>query len=172
MNRCNIFNLSVITALGLALLPTNGVAQQRSLKDQLVGAWTMVSNEVTAPNGAKEQFYGANPKGVLILDASGQYAFVAGRLDRAKFKNASRFELDATPAELKAALLGFGANAGTWSVNEADKTLTRRYESAVIPNNEGSEQKNSVNLSGDQLKLTVTSPVTGVRTDAVYRRAK
>jgi len=157
MNRCNIFNLSVITALGLALLPTNGVAQQRSLKDQLVGAWTMVSNEVTAPNGAKEQFYGANPKGVLILDASGQYAFVAGRFDRAKFKNASRFELDATPAELKAALLGFGANAGTWSVNEADKTLTRRYESALIPNNEDSEQKSSVNLDTPRL-FSLRSP--------------
>jgi hypothetical protein len=57
-------------------------------------------------------------------------------------------------------------------VNEADKTLLRKYETAVIPNNEGSDQKANVTLTGDELKLTQTSPVSGVRTDVVYRRAK
>jgi hypothetical protein len=31
--------------------------------------WTLVSSETTAVNGTKRQFYGANPKGILILDA-------------------------------------------------------------------------------------------------------
>jgi hypothetical protein len=112
-------------------------------------------------------------EGVLILDASGRYASLQGRPDRAKLKTASRFDFDATPAELKAVVLSFAANFfGTWSVNEAGKSLTRRFESALIPNNDGTEQKSTVSLSGDELRLTTTSPVTRVRTDAVYRRAK
>ena len=39
MNRRNVLSLSVATALGLALLPGSAVAQQKSLKEQLVGTW-------------------------------------------------------------------------------------------------------------------------------------
>jgi len=65
----------------------------------------------------------------------------------------------------------FSANFGTWSVNEADKTLIRKYEIALIPNNDGMELKASVSLTGDELKLTVT-PAAGGRSETVYRRAK
>jgi hypothetical protein len=36
MNRRNILSLFAITALGLAMLPGNALAQQKSLKDQLL----------------------------------------------------------------------------------------------------------------------------------------
>jgi hypothetical protein len=66
-----------------------------------------------------EQPYGPNPRGILILDASGRYATVRARPDRPKFKSSSQPTTD----ELVAAR-AFGANFGTWSVSEADKTLT------------------------------------------------
>jgi hypothetical protein len=171
MNRRSTLRLSV-AALGLALLSGSAVGQQKTLKEQLVGAWTLVSSDATPPNGKTEQLYGSNPKGVLILDASGRYASIQARPGRPKLNTANRLDLDATVADLKAVVVGFAANSGTWSVNEADKTLLRRYETAVIPNNEGSDQKANVTLTGDELKLTQTSPVSGVRTDVVYRRAK
>jgi hypothetical protein len=59
MNRRSIFTLSAITVLGLAFVPGSTVAQQKSLKDQLVGTWTLVSNEDTEPNGTKHQYFGA-----------------------------------------------------------------------------------------------------------------
>ncbi len=45
MNRCNLVSLSAIgvIAMGLSLLSGNALAQQKSLKEQLVGAWTLVS---------------------------------------------------------------------------------------------------------------------------------
>jgi hypothetical protein len=55
MNRRSILSLSAITALGLAMLPGSAVSQQKSLKEQLVGAWTLVSSETTAANGTKQQ---------------------------------------------------------------------------------------------------------------------
>jgi hypothetical protein len=164
---------AVICSLALVPIHTHSSsAQQQSLKDQLVGSWALVSNEQIAPNGEKKAFFGEHPRGFLILDASGKYAAVFGKPDRAKFKSASRFDLEKGPPELKDAFLGFAANAGSWSVNEADKTLIRRYETALIPNNEGSEQKETVTLRGDELKTSRVSPVSGVRFEAVYRRAK
>jgi hypothetical protein len=169
MNRCCILSISAMTALGLALLPGSAVAQQKSLKDQLVGTWTLVSYETTASNGTKQQTYGANPKGILIFEAGGRYATVIGRADRAKFKSPSQ----PTTEERAAAQQGFAANFGTWSISEADKTLTRRYEGALLPNNEGTDIKGSVSLAGDELKIAgAVSPVTDTRIDTVYRRAR
>jgi Lipocalin-like domain len=169
MNQRIILNFFAMTVLGLALVPSGAVAQQGTLKQQLVGTWTLVSSEFTASNGTKRQPYGANPKGILIFDAGGRYATVGGRSDRPKFKSAS----EPTTEEVAAATLDyFAANFGTWSVSEADKTLTQRFESALRPNNEGTDVKNSVSLAGDELKLSGVVPTSGVRIDSVYRRAK
>ena len=172
MNRRAILSICTMTVLGLALLPGTAAAQQKSLKEQLVGTWTVVSSESTAPNGAKQQFYGATPKGMLILDAGGRFAQVIAGPGRPKFKSASRFSLEATPEELKAMLTGFVASSGTWSVNEADKSFSRRSEANIIPNGEGLEQKYSVTLAGDELKTISVNSVTGVKAETVYRRAR
>jgi hypothetical protein len=171
MKQLGVLTLSTMMMLGLAVLPGSTVAQQKTLKEQLVGAWTLVSNDTIAPDGTKQQDFGANPKGILILDAGGRYALVVGRPDRPKFKATRNFRSEATVAEFAAAARAFGANFGTWSVNEADKTLIRQFEIALIPNNDRNETKASVSLAGDELKLTVI-PAAGGRNDTVYRRAK
>jgi hypothetical protein len=169
MNR---FGFSILSTLvTLALMPIGAAAQQKSLKEQLVGSWILVSSDTTPPTGAKRQDFGANPKGVLILDAGGRYAVVQGQTNRPKFKDTNNLRLGATDVEFAAAARPFAANFGTWSVSEADKTLIRKYEIALIPNNDSLESKASVSLAGDELKLVSTSP-TGVRSDTVYRRAK
>ena len=161
----SIFAFSAITALGLVLLSSSIVAQQGTLRQQLVGTWTLVSEETTAQNGTKEQPYGPNPRGILILDASRRYATVRARPDRPKFKSSSQ----PTTEELVAAR-AFGAHFGTWSVT--DKTLTLHLESALRPNNEGTDVKNSVSLAGDELKVSGVIPATAVRFEVVYRRAR
>jgi hypothetical protein len=169
MNRRSLLSISAMTMLGLALVSGTAVAQQKSLKEQLVGTWTLVSSDYTASNGTKRQPFGANPKAILIFDAGGRYAAVGGPSNRPKFKSASQ----PTTEELAAATENYyAANFGTWSVTEADKTLTRRYESALRPNNEGTDVKDSINLVGDELKLSGVVPASGTKIESVYRRAK
>lgn len=171
MNRRHILGLSVITALGLAVLPGSALAQQKSLKDQLVGTWSIVSSENVAPDGAKRQLFGANPKGLMILDASGRYALVQVRSDRPKF--ASNNRLQGTPEENKAALAGAVATFGTWSVNEADKTVSLRIEGSVYPNLDGTDTKRPiVSLTADELKWRNPAPGSGGKSENVYKRAK
>ena len=159
--------LSWIALVALVTLPPSiASAQQKTLKEQLVGTWTLVSTEDTVANGTKRQPWGANPKGIHFFDAGGRYAAVGGNSNRPKFKTASQ----PTTEELAAAIRDYYGNFGTWSVNEADKTLSRRYESALRPNNEGEDVKESISLAGDE--LTLSRSVTGGTRISVYRRAK
>jgi hypothetical protein len=146
MYRRSLLCLSAMSMLGLPFLSSTAIAQQKSLKEQLVGAWTLVSCESTSANGARQP-YCLNPNGLLILDASGRYNQVIAARDRAGLSSGNRAEV---PAEqFKAAAVGVVANFGTWSVNEADKTMTSHYEGALFPNVEGAD-----------FKYTVSSPVT------------
>jgi len=167
MNRRTALALTTIVLSGAALSTGAAIAQQRSLKDQLVGTWTLVSAETAPLTGTKRQI--ANPKGILILDAGGRFASFAVRGDRTKYRSAG----SPTTEEIAATVRDYVAcNFGTWSVNEADKMLTRRNEGALNPNNEGTEAKSTVSLSGDELRLTTVAPAgSGTRTDFVYRRA-
>jgi hypothetical protein len=171
MNRPNILSLSAITALGFALLPGSALAQQKSLKEQLTGTWTLVSNDNTLPDGTKRQLFGANPIGILILDAGGRYAQIQVRSDIPKFKSNNR--LEATPEESKAAFVGSLAHFGTWAVNEADKTVTLHFEGSLNPNAMGAEEKRVISsVTADELKWSNQVSNTGGKTETVYKRAK
>jgi hypothetical protein len=171
MNLRAVFSMSAMLTVGLASLPGSAIAQQKSLKEQLVGTWMLASCNSTSANGAKQPYCAdPNPNGIFILDASGRYAQVIAARGRPKFTTPNRSEAKAE--EFKAAALGLVANFGTWSVNEADKTLAVHYEGALFPNIEGTDVKNTVSLSGDELKLLQPTPVLGGRGESVYRRAK
>jgi hypothetical protein len=170
MNRRHILSLSVITALGLALLSGGAPAQPNSLKEQLTGTWTLVSNDNVAPDGTKRQLFGVNPKGLFILAANGQYAQVQMRPDVPKFKVNNR--LQGTAEENKAVVHGTVASFGTWSVDEAGKILIVRVEGHMFPNLAGTESKRSFILVGDELKVSNPNPGAGGKTELVYKRAK
>jgi hypothetical protein len=61
MNYISIIGKCTAAALGLPLLASGAVGQQLSLKDQLVGTWTVVSWEQKKGDGTKLELYGANP---------------------------------------------------------------------------------------------------------------
>ena len=159
---------TALAVTAAALSAPTAMAQQRSLKDQLVGTWMLVSDEVTPLNGTKRQI--ANPKGILMFDAGGRYAYFLVRGDRPKYRSPGA----PTTEEIAATVRDYtGGNFGTWSVSEADKTLTRHYDGALNPNNAGTDAKATVSLSGDELRLSTMSPGgSGTRADTVYRRAR
>src|SRR5262245_13265864 len=160
-----------LLVFGLLLPQGRALAQQKTLQEQLVGAWNLVSYVTDLPDGTKQQILGTTPKGILILDASGRYAVINGRPDRPKFKDTTNLRSAATAEEWAAAARDFAANLGTWSVDEADKMLIRKFELALVPNSDTQETKAAVTLAGDDLTLTVV-PAAGGKNVIVYRRAK
>jgi hypothetical protein len=138
--------LGVVIAIGLTL-PAFG---QSALKEQLIGAWSLVSC-----NGTDGPSCAGDPNGIHMLDASGRYAMVIAARDRPKFTDLIQTQprLTLSAEEYKAAAVGLVANFGTWSVNEADKTITYHVDGALFPSVEGMDFKATVSLSGDELKV-------------------
>jgi hypothetical protein len=169
MNR--IVSFSVAAALALALLQTPASSQQKTLKEQLVGAWTLVSIIATDKAGNKSDRRGPNPKGLLIFDASGRYSILTSRAELPNFKvdNVNQ----GTPEENKAVMTGMIANVGTWSVDEATKTITTNVEAGTFPNLNGHTQTRVISaLTADELRYVNGASVSGTVDEATWRRAK
>ena len=141
---------------------------QKSLTEELLGTWTLVSHESVLPDGSKFPRYGANPKGVAFFDAGGHFILTAMRSDRAKY--ASGHPAQGTAEENKATAQGTMTYFGTYSVNEADSTIAIHIEASSFPNWNGADQKRIVTITGDQLKLS--APVAFGTAEVVWKRAK
>jgi hypothetical protein len=61
---------------------------------------------------------------------------------------------------------GTTATFGTWSVDEASKTITVRNEGGMFPNQLGTESKRSVT----QLRVSNPVPAAGGKSESVWKR--
>jgi hypothetical protein len=164
MNRPNILSLSAITALGLAMLPGGAFAQQKALKEQLVGTWTLVSVSEVYQDGRKETPWGPAVKGAVSFDGNGKVTLM---IIGADLPNPS-----GKPQESSRQVVAY---FGTYSVDEAAKTVTYTAERATIPGFDGLARKASVTLSGDELmqaSAPITTPQGTFTPNLVFKRAK
>ncbi len=146
---------------------SGAIAQEASLARQIVGTWEIVSVDITSADGTQVRPFGPKPSGIIVLDASGRYANVFGNPDRPKTTADNRLAI--TPEQFGAAAREFAANFGTWSVAEADRTITLYFAGSLDPNNEGARATYSLALAGDDMKFSITLP--GQRVEVVeYRR--
>jgi hypothetical protein len=153
MNRRNVLTLSVLAASGLVV--PSGHALGQTAKD-LVGTWTWTSVDLTRADGTKVQPFGPNPKGYVIFDSNGRFAYLLTRPDRPKFAANNREQ--GTAGENKASVAGVLAYSGRYSVTDGGKTLVFHIEASSYPNAEGVDQKRSITLTEDELKWTNTAP--------------
>jgi hypothetical protein len=170
MDRRNMLGLFVIAAAGLAA-PLSSATGQEKLRDQIVGTWTLVSAIDVHPDGKKVDRWGPGAKGLFIFDAHGHFAQFLTRADLPKFGAGTADK--GTPEEMKAVLAGFVASFGTYTVDEADKTIITHVEGSVFPNLVGRDQKRSIStLTADELKYTNPTTSTGMSAEATWRRVK
>src|SRR5215467_1889054 len=170
MNRRNTISLAFVAALGVALLPAISSAQQKTLKEQLVGTWTPVSVMNTATNGTKSELFGPNPKGLMIFESNGHFALITMRSDLPKFGTNNR--ATGTADENKAVIQGSIAYFGSFAVNEADKTYTLQIEGATFPNWAGTTQRRTLSIAGDELTFINSAGSAGGSNEVKYKRVK
>jgi hypothetical protein len=172
MIRTHIVGVSALAAVAVAMLSASAPAQQKSLKDQLIGAWTHVSTKYKFPDGKTADTMGPNARGILILDASGEMAFINMKATLPKF--ASNDRTKGTPEENKAIVEGSYSYFGKYTINETDHSFTVHIDGSTFPNFDGADQKRVVTITGDELKYTnpVATIGAGVVVEATWRRAK
>ena len=174
MRRIDVLTATMVSllVLGVALPAGDAVAQQKSLKEQLVGTWKLVSSHSVRNDGSLVDNIGPNPRGILIYTSDGHFALVNTRSDLPKLASNSRDR--GTPEENKAVVQGSLAYFGTYSVNEADKVITAKIEGSTFANMIGGpDQKRIItSLTADELKFTNPASTSGATLQLVWKRAK
>ena len=169
MNTINGRSILPFAAMALLSLGVALQARAQSVKDQLVGTWMLVAVYDARPDGSKFDPFDGNPTGILMFDGNGHFA--AQLMGSGFPKFASNNRLEGSPEENKAIVQGSICYFGTYSVSEADHTLTYHVESSSFPNFNGADQTRAFTLTGDE--LTYTGPTsTGGTSHVVWKRAK
>jgi Lipocalin-like domain len=172
MYRCAklVLTIFALLSLGIILPAGDAIAQEKLLKEQLVGTWMLVSSASIQPDGAKSDR--PNLKGIVIYTSDGHFAFVNARTDLPKL--AANDRARATAEEARAVVAGSIAYYGTYSVNEVDKVITAKVEGSTFANMiGGAEQKRIItSLTADELKFTNPRTTSGATLELVWKRAK
>jgi hypothetical protein len=153
-----------------AVLSSSGAIAQGTLKDQIVGTWTYVSVDLVRPDGGRVPLFGPGPQGRASFDRDGRYILMTARAGQARFAATNRME--GTAEENKAVVQGSIAHFGTYSVDEANKTLTFHIETSTFPNWNGTEQKRPFTIAGDELTWRTPASTGAGTAEVVLKRAK
>ena len=140
--------IAVTTAfavLGIAVTRDDALSQQGTFKDQLLGAWELVSFNSVHTDGSKLTVFGDNPNGMAFFDRTGHYVITVMRSNRANF--AANDRAQGTADENKATALGTITYFGTYTVSEPDRTLDIHVVGSSFPNWNGTNQKRSFAVS-------------------------
>jgi Lipocalin-like domain len=163
---------SLAAALALACTVSPALAQQKTLKERLVGTWHFVVAEVTAPDGKKSFPFGPTPRGIVIFTPGGEFAqlHVASEVP----KIASENRLAATPEEYAGIMRGSIALFGTYTVDEDKNTFTYKITASTFPNWEGVSQTRLIQtLTDDEFRNS--NPTVGANRGSatnLYRRVR
>ena len=172
-----------ITSIGLALIVTALNAQAppagggrdgtkwappvSALTDRFVGTWKLASIERrNAVGNVIEPTPAASPErsGYLIYGASGYMAVSIMPVGRKKYAGAQP-----TDDEAKAAITGYAAYFGTFTINEADSTVTHHLQGSLNPGMT-SEQKRFFELAGNRLTLRPPAAANGDQSRLTWQR--
>ncbi len=160
----------MITALGLALLPGSALAQQKSLKEQLVGTWTLVSVVNIRPDGTKFDPTDGKALGLMMYDGNSNFSFLNIRSDIPKLASNNRQK--GTTDEYKAVAEGVLSYFGRYSIDEAGKFLIQHVVSSSFPNFNGADRKWSITISGEELTLASQAAAAGGSNELKWKRVK
>ena len=154
-----------------------GCASTRSndgARDRIIGAWRLESRTVRKANGENllDPVLGAQPIGRLFYDASGIMMLQMMRQGRAQSIGVPSNPEDAKNPRI---VLGYDAYFGTFTVNEAQGTITHHVEGSLFPEDLGKDFTRLFKVDGDTFTLSFTSkPPDGVEVTRtlMFRRSK
>jgi hypothetical protein len=161
-----------LLALLVATITSASAQGAGNLRQQILGTWDFVVAEVKAPDGSKTYPFGEKPRGIIIFTPDGRFAQIHVASDLPKI--ASNNRLTGTPEEYAAIMRRSISVFGTYSIDEAKKTVTYHIVSASFPNWEGESQTRTIDkLTADEFQNTNPN-VAGGRGSAtnIYHRAR
>ncbi len=161
MDRRKIFGISAMGILGMALQPRAALAQGTSVKEKLVGVWSLVSIYDEGVDGKRYDVWGEGVQGITVYSAGGHFTtqIISANRDKTAAKN---------PRQPVGPAIGY---FGTYVVDEAAMTIAQHLESSTFPGWVGYDRLGKIDLlTDDEAHLSgglVHDPVNG----DIYPRA-
>jgi hypothetical protein len=169
MERRSILSLPFILTLAFGLQPSAALGQQKSLKEQIVGSWTLVQATDTHADGTKSNPWGANPKGAYMFSVDGRFTQMLFHTDLPKIDN----RMGGTPDQNKAIAQGLVAMYGSYTVDEANKTVVVKFEGSSFAKFVGTEGKRIItSIDGNEFRSMNPATSTGTKAESVWKRVK
>jgi hypothetical protein len=160
---------TALLCLAVGLSARDSLAQQKSLKEQLVGTWTLVSSDQVRPDGSTMKQFGANPKGINVFDANGRFFLMIASADNSKIASNDRSKKNSE--EFGDMIVESIAYYGTYTVNEAEKVAILHIEASTFPDQVGTDQIRTItSLTADYLKYSTPAAKSGVQVHQVWKR--
>ncbi|HGL6714110.1 lipocalin-like domain-containing protein [Burkholderia contaminans] len=150
------------------LLAASMIPGDASAAPSLAGTWTLVAADVQHPDGTIGRDYGADPKGMLLIDAHGNYSLQIFKSERPRF--ASNDKATGTPDEFREAVLGSSTHYGTLTVDPAKHKLAFHIIDSSYPNWIGQTQTRTYQLKDGELSYRVPPRANGDIPISVWRR--
>ncbi len=133
-------------------------AGEGPVADQIAGTWSLVSL-VVHRGEERISVFGDEPRGIQIMHPNGRFAVITTRAELPLY--ASNNRMQGTDEEYRA--IGKGSNAayGTYTIDEADQSITFNVEVSTFPNWEGQQQRRVFTIEGDDWRYVNPSPAIG-----------
>jgi hypothetical protein len=159
------FALSVVLALGA----TSAVAEQKTLQEQLIGIWTLVSATEVKSDGTKSDIWGPNPKGIYMFTATGKFSQILIRSDLPSFPSRAAV----TAEQAKHIVQGSIAQYGTYTVDEAGKVINLHYWGSTFTPFIGTDGKrNIISITPNELNFYNPATSEGTMAEVVLKRTE
>ncbi len=170
MNKHNALGTVALLLLTLSALPLDAAAQGSPLKDQLVGTWLYVSSTGKREDGSAVQR--PSLQGAVTYLPDGRFHFITTRTDTPKY--ASNDPSRPSAEEAMAVASGSIAYTGTYTVDEASRTIHANIETSTFSNLVGAPNQRRIVtfISDSELRFTNPRNPAGVTLEFVWKRAK
>lgn len=147
----------------------NQMQRTEKLSETLLGTWKLVSREDRTHEGELrvDPALGADPVAILTYDRGGYFA--AQFMKRERNPDTEVVVTKAGPNNSRT-IGGYDAYFGTYTVNDAEGTVTQRLEGALSPESVGQVLTRAMTVAGDE--LTIQLETAGVTGETVIRTLK
>jgi hypothetical protein len=138
----------ILAGLAISLALPTFAQQQKSLKDLIVGTWLLESVYDQTQDGEKHNPWGDGVKGQAMFDTQGHYSWMIMAADRAKSDTSPRIPVGQAIAYW-----------GTYTIDEAAKTITVTLERCTFPQWDGRKGTDNIEFpTEDEFHFTVPKP--------------
>lgn len=130
------------------------------LSNDLVGTWELLSREDIAPGGERriDPALGSDPVALLVYDRNGRFAAQFMKRDRSGAPDSEPARSGPNNSRARG---GYDAYFGTYSVDDANGTVTQRLTGALSPENVGLVLTRAITVIGNELTIRLETTTVG-----------